>query len=111
MITISDPYVFDYTPPDDLRDFAEEKRMTRECMRVSAALPDRVRVVDDVLEIPSGISEELKDKMVRYEGYLRWTAGLPATHWLPGGLANFPEGVDPTQRTGVKGLAAERSAA
>ena len=39
-----------------------------------------------------------------------YPAGLPATHWLPGGPANFPEGVDSMQRTGVEGLAAERVA-
>jgi len=77
----------------------------------SAQLPGRLRVEDDVLVIPEGISEELKDRMIRNEGYLRWTAGKPATHWLRGGPANFPEGVEPPQWTGVEGIAAEMGAA
>jgi len=110
MIPIADPYT-SYEPPDQLRDFVEEKRVTRACLMISAELPDRLRVEEGVLVIPAEAPEDLKDRMVRYEGYLRWTAGLPATHWLPGGPANLPEGVDPTQRTGADGLAAEMGAA
>jgi hypothetical protein len=90
MIPIGDPYVADYTPPDHLRDFEEERRITRLCMMTSAALPDGLLVRDGALVIPEDASEDLKDRMVRYEGYLRWAAGLPATHWAVGGPVNLP---------------------
>ena len=112
MITITDPYT-DCVPPDHLRDFAAEQCVTRECMKISAQLRSdhqRLLVRDDVLVVPVGISEDLKDRMVRLEPYLRWAAGKPATHWLCGGPANFPEGVELPQRTGAEGLAAERAA-
>jgi hypothetical protein len=67
----------------------EERRVTRECLRIIAELPDGLLVQDDVLVIPEDAPEDLKDRMVRYEGYLRWAAGLPATHWLSGGPANL----------------------
>src|SRR5215216_3295467 len=107
MLRIADPYVPDYTPTEHLLDFAEEKRVTRLCIMTIAELPGQLRVENDVLVVPDNIPEELKERMIRYEGSLRWTAGKPATHWLRGGPANFPEGVDPTQRTGADGLAAE----
>jgi hypothetical protein len=87
---IADPYT-DYVPPDHLRDFDEEKRITRVCMVISAELPDGLLVHDDVLVVPEGVSEELKERMLRYGPYLRWAAGKEANAWLPGGPANFPE--------------------
>jgi hypothetical protein len=89
MIPIPDP-CSSYEPPDHLRDFAEEKRITRLCMMTSAALPDGLLVEDGVLVIPEDASEDLKDRIVRYEGYLRWAAGMPATHWAVGGPVNLP---------------------
>jgi hypothetical protein len=89
MITITNPYR-SYEPPGHLRDFAEEKRITRLCVMTSAELPDGLLVRDDVLVIPEGISEDLRDRMVRLEPYLRWAAGKEANAWLAGGPANFP---------------------
>jgi hypothetical protein len=91
MIPIPDPYVIDYTPPDHLRDFAEERRVTREVIRIIAELDDGLCIQDGALIIPEDAPEDLdlKDRMTRYEGYLRWAAGLPATHWLSGGPANL----------------------
>jgi hypothetical protein len=70
---------------------SEEQHVTSQVqvMRIIALVP--VSVCDGALALTDNIPDELKDKMVRYEGYLRWTAGLRATHWLPGGPANFPD--------------------
>jgi hypothetical protein len=91
MIPIGDPYVADYTPPDHLRNFAEERRVTRVCIMTIAELPDDGLLVEDgVLTIPEDAPDDLRDRMARYEGYLRWAAGLPATHWAVGGPVNLP---------------------
>jgi hypothetical protein len=93
MITISDPYS-DYVPPDHQRNFVEEKRITREILRIIADIPDDMCVGDlvhgDVLLLPEGISEDLRAWIVALEPYLRWAAGKEANAWLPGGPANIP---------------------
>jgi hypothetical protein len=91
MIPIPDPYVADYTPPDHLRNFAEERRVTRLCIMTIAELPeDGLLVEDGVLTIPEDAPDDLRDRMVRYEGYFRWAAGMPASHWAVGGPVNLP---------------------
>jgi hypothetical protein len=68
----------------------EERRVTREVILIIAELDDGLVVQDGALVIPEDAPADLKDRMACYEGYLRWAAGLPATHWLSGGPANIP---------------------
>lgn len=89
VIPIDDPYVADYTPPDHLRDFDEERRVTRACL----ALSDEVVVQNDELVIPEDVDPEDRDRIVELGPYLRWAARLPANTWMRGGPANFPEAV------------------
>jgi hypothetical protein len=85
VIPIPDPYVFDYTPPDELRDFEAEKRVTRACLEFAG----EVVVEDGVLVVPDGLDPRDQQRIAALAPYLRWAAGLPATHWLAGGPANF----------------------
>jgi hypothetical protein len=86
---IPNPYVADYTPPDHLRDFVEEKRVTRACLEFSG----EVVVKDDELVIPDDLDPRDQHRIAELAPYLRWAVGLPATHWLAGGPANIPEAV------------------
>jgi hypothetical protein len=81
----------------------EERRVTRECLRIIAELPNGLLVRDDVLVIPEGISADLQSRIVEFEPYLRWAAGKEANAWLPGGPANFPPPRKP-DRPGPNGI-------
>jgi len=82
-------------PPDHLRDYAEERRVTREVIGIIGELPDddylTVRDGDLVVPEDDDVPEELRRKIRELEPYLLWAAGLPATHWLSGGPAHIPE--------------------
>jgi hypothetical protein len=88
-IPLPDPYVFDYTPPDELRDFDGERRITREVIRIIAELPDDLVVRDAVLMPPDDVPEELRTKIREHEPYLLWAAGKEANVWLSGGPAHI----------------------
>ncbi len=81
-------------PPDYLRDFAQERAVTREILEIIAELrPEhRLKVRGDVLIIPEAIPEDLRERIIALEPYLRWVAGKEANAWLEGGPANFPRG-------------------
>jgi hypothetical protein len=85
------PYVIDYPPPDHLRDFEEERRITRACVLIIAELDDGLLMRGDTFLIPEDTPDDLRARMVALEPYLRWASGKEANAWLPGGPANFPE--------------------
>jgi hypothetical protein len=91
VIRIPDPYVADYTPPDEFRNFDEERRITREVIRIIAELPDDLVVRDAVLMPPDDVPEELRTKIREHEPYLLWAAGKEANVWLSGGPAHIRE--------------------